>query len=63
MPKTRVYSVWCLNKRYNGLVAARNSGWFCSVAAVGIERSQTEQKTRAEQSRIFGLSKWDLLTA
>jgi hypothetical protein len=33
-----------------------------SRAAVAIERSRTEQETRAEQSRLFGLFERDLLT-
>jgi hypothetical protein len=33
------------------------------VAAVEIEQSRTEQETRSEQSRIFGLINRDLLTA
>jgi hypothetical protein len=34
-----------------------------SVAAVGIEQSRTEQKTRSEQSRFFGLDERHLITA
>ncbi len=33
-----------------------------SVAAVGIEQSRTEQKTRLEQSCFFGLNEGDFLT-
>ena len=43
-------------------VTAYVSGSGSSVAAVGIEQSRTEQETRSEQSRFFGLNEQDLLT-
>jgi hypothetical protein len=43
-----------------GALNSRRHG--SSVAAVGIEQSRTEQETRSEQSRFFGLNEQDLLT-